>query len=191
MFDVDFISYIIMTYSETSSYDPYIICDYEDIDIVYTNQLPNKVSGLASPEMRTIFMDDSLEDTNFKKFLLAHELYHVLYHEGVMTYHDSYNLNKNKLEFESNRGATTLLLLEYISNDEIPIEYLTLEHFMTSYSIPQELRSEVSLMATSLLLTFADATWHLKGTKSLELIQRLHRLRNITANPPRQIFYAQ
>lgn len=103
--------------------NPFCICKNLGVYVEYAN--------LDNPLGDTIYLDGSpiiilsnkLEETSKKYFVCAHELGHVVLHNGIQNYYLINRTTKRKMESEADRFASGLL--EKFSIDEfgVPYEY--------------------------------------------------------------------
>jgi Zn-dependent peptidase ImmA (M78 family) len=73
-----------------------------------------------------------------KKYILCHELGHILLHEIPCEYYYSSNVNKGKLEYQANYFAS-LLMLDLNSFDQCYLKDLSLDQLSSYFEIPKEL----------------------------------------------------
>jgi len=120
---------------QLSESSPDYIAKELDIDIRYTDELPNDFLGLADPIQQVIFINDQIDD-NFKLFIIAHELTHVVLGEIAAAYLKSSYVTNLKVEKEANEGAISLLLRYYSNVTGFKISEINTNNFMATFEIP-------------------------------------------------------
>lgn len=89
--------------------DPFYIIERENITLKYLS-FPEEVLGryMKVFERPTIFLNETLEMSNERYFVAAHELCHALEHSDISGYYTLNSQSKAKLEQEANRFAVAL-----------------------------------------------------------------------------------
>ncbi|MDD7758805.1 MAG: ImmA/IrrE family metallo-endopeptidase [Aerococcus suis] len=106
--------------SKNQTNDPFIICENNDIRYLYGEDLSSEFKAVyIELDKPTIIINAQYKYNQERYFIVAHELYHALYHNRTLAlYHNGYNA-KDKSEREANEFATKLLLSGYqIDQDE-------------------------------------------------------------------------
>lgn len=101
-------------YKKYKTYNPFILADLLDIEIIY-------VPFLAKPYGQSIIMEgkpvilihQKLKYSNERYFVCAHELFHSTEHTELANYYTSTNFSKGKLEMPANIFGAILLIKEY------------------------------------------------------------------------------
>ena len=120
--------------------NPFIIAEYENIEVRFV-PLPSNLQGLmlSTPNDKpTIWINDSIRDSNLKYLVMAHELKHALDHYGLDGFYTAAYHGKGKLENEADRFATELMLLFYQEQyQDIPE---TFDKLISTYGVKEEMR---------------------------------------------------
>ncbi|MDU0319001.1 MULTISPECIES: ImmA/IrrE family metallo-endopeptidase [unclassified Enterococcus] len=95
------------------TYNPFAIAEYKNVDIVFTDKLPENQMGLAVSELEVAFIKSYFREQPFSLFLCAHELTHVIFHDGIQAYYNRNRFAKGKIENEADKGAVYLLVNYY------------------------------------------------------------------------------
>ncbi|XRJ96368.1 hypothetical protein ACPBEI_08185 [Latilactobacillus sakei] len=106
-----------------------------NIEIVNTDNMPDKYLGFAIPGTRTIFMKNGITHIN-PEFIEAHETTHILLGSIPAAFYNSSYVSNRKVESQANEGAYFILLRKYVNNFDLSREDFILENFMNSYKIP-------------------------------------------------------
>ena len=99
---------------------PFEICDDLKINVVFSNELPNKVNGLylnSSDYGKFILINSSLEGEKRDK-VCAHELGHAILHSNTnsLKYHQNYDGESAQFEMEADMFSFFLI-------DEIDLDF--------------------------------------------------------------------
>lgn len=120
--------------------NPFIIAEYENIEVRFV-PLPSNLQGLmlSTPNDKpTIWINDSIRDSNLKYLVMAHELKHALDHYGLDGFYTAAYHGKGKLENEADRFATELMVLFYQEQyQDIPE---TFDKLILTYGVKEEMR---------------------------------------------------
>nr|DAQ41073.1 MAG TPA: IrrE protein [Caudoviricetes sp.] len=94
---------------------------------------------LSTPNDKpTIWINDSIRDSNLKYLVMAHELKHALDHYGLDGFYTAAYHGKGKLENEADRFATELMVLFYQEQyQDIPE---TFDKLISTYGVKEEMR---------------------------------------------------
>ncbi|MDP4144126.1 MAG: ImmA/IrrE family metallo-endopeptidase [Bacillota bacterium] len=101
------------------------------------------LNGKKAKCVRNIFGDEFIYISSTvseyeEKFILAHELGHIILHKDITCeYYDNSLLNKDKLEFEANYFAMEFLLPNNL--DYLELEGFSLEQLSNMYGIPEKI----------------------------------------------------
>lgn len=120
--------------------NPFIIAEYENIEVRFV-PLPSNLQGLmlSTPNDKpTIWINDSIRDSNLKYLVMAHELKHALDHYGLDGFYTAAYHGKGKLENEADRFATELMLLLYQEQYQDVPE--TFDKLISTYGVKEEMR---------------------------------------------------
>lgn len=120
--------------------NPFIIAECENIEVRFV-PLPSNLQGLmlSTPNDKpTIWINDSIRDSNLKYLVMAHELKHALDHYGLDGFYTAAYHGKGKLENEADRFATELMVLFYQEQyQDIPE---TFDKLISTYGVKEEMR---------------------------------------------------
>lgn len=84
-----------------------------------------------------IYLSNTLNEQE-EKYILAHELGHILLHDISCEFYSTSMINKSKLEYQANYFAS-LLLLDKSSIDKYSIENFSIDQLSAYFEIPKEL----------------------------------------------------
>jgi len=99
---------------------PFEICSALKINVVLSNELPNKVNGLylnSTDYGKIILLNSSLQENKRDK-VCAHELGHAILHSNInsINYHQNFDGDLAKLEMEADMFSFFLI-------DEIDLDF--------------------------------------------------------------------
>ncbi|WP_242550846.1 ImmA/IrrE family metallo-endopeptidase [Enterococcus hulanensis] len=127
-------------YYFTRSYDPFEIAFHLDFDIEYVDYLPGGRLGLAVPELKVLFLVNTIKDTMYSYFICAHELTHGTEHEGIQAFYNKSNRTKSRMEQEADAGAIHILCNYYL--EEFPeIDRLNVPTVASFFDLDEEFYS--------------------------------------------------
>lgn len=126
-----------LLYKKFGTFNPVVIADYLGIEVRYVPFLDNpRGQYIKILDVPVVLLNEAMEDTNEKYFVLAHELYHALYHKNLVGYYNSNNRNRGSLEVEANKFAVRLLLNLFTEEmHSLPHNFQELTYF---YGVPSE-----------------------------------------------------
>lgn len=85
-----------------------------------------------------ILISEDLKYSVERYFVCAHELFHVMNHDGLSSYYASSKVPRSKLELEANTFATMLLANLYgLNNGRLPE---TFDDVRREYGVPESMR---------------------------------------------------
>lgn len=114
--------------------DPFIIAEHLNIEVDYAalGEMPLGKT-MYDKEMPIVMLNDSLRYSPQRYFVMAHELGHVILHEGLNSYYTGITSGYDKLENEANEFGVGLIGLLYVEdNDRLPE---TFEEVQKEYGI--------------------------------------------------------
>ncbi|KRO09431.1 hypothetical protein IV59_GL000644 [Paucilactobacillus hokkaidonensis] len=119
---------------QTGTYNPFLIADKLNIEVHWKNIYPRPFGEtFYYGEQPIIMLSNSIKDSTERYFVLAHELGHVIEHQGLSAYYTSNSRFHNKTEDEANQFAIKLLTNLYVEeNEKLPDSYLEL-HYMYGF----------------------------------------------------------
>lgn len=124
-------------YEQFGTLDPFAIVEKNGIDLHYVpfgdNPMGQYIKMLNTP---TILLNDKLEGSSKRFFVLSHELHHALEHEDLSGYYVFNHKSRSKLENEANDFATNLLFHFFLEEHQLVPE--TLQSLELSYGVPSE-----------------------------------------------------
>lgn len=82
-------------FKEANSYNPFEIASYLGIDIVYKDTLPDHYNGLAVYELNCIFINPKITGDIELLTVCAHELTHIICHNGYTEFLRLIKRNEN------------------------------------------------------------------------------------------------
>lgn len=118
--------------------DPFSIADKLNIDVEWTSLLGAKPFAKTNydGDQPIVMMNERIRYLPSRYYTMAHEVGHVILHEGLSGYYTGVRFGHSKLEHESDVFAAALLGVLYIEeNDRYPE---TLNELVSSYGIPEE-----------------------------------------------------
>lgn len=114
--------------------DPFVIAERLNIEVDYAvlGKMPLGKT-MYDKEMPIVMLNDSLQYSPQRYFVMAHELGHVILHEGLNSYYTGITNGHDKLENEANEFGVGLIGLLYVEdNDRLPE---TFEEVQKEYGI--------------------------------------------------------
>ncbi|WP_262315407.1 ImmA/IrrE family metallo-endopeptidase [Lacticaseibacillus parakribbianus] len=116
--------------------DPFTIAEQLNIDVRWRDLGPGimgkTVYVFGQP---TVLLNPQVKDTPERLFVMAHELGHVILHEGLASYYRLARGGNDKAEYEADCFAEKLLVLLYVEeNRELPATYDDVVH---GYGFPE------------------------------------------------------
>lgn len=123
-------------YTTYNTFNPEILVEFLNIDLRYVDYINNpKGQYIKIRDRKIILIKDTLEFSNERFFIIAHELYHALNHTDLIGYYSISKKTKNKMECEANHFAVKLLYEHFIHEHEsLPYSF---QELMYNYGIPQ------------------------------------------------------
>lgn len=124
-------------YSSYQTFSPEKLVEYLEIELKYVNFLDNpKAQYIMIRDKKIILVKDSLQYSNEKHFIIAHELFHAIKHSDLIGYYSISSKAKNKLEYEANCFAVKLLFEHFvIEHESLPD---TFQEMTYHYGIPSQ-----------------------------------------------------
>lgn len=102
--------------------NPFLIAERLNIEIDWA-ELGHMPLGktIHDGEMPIVMLNNSLRYSPQRYFVMAHELGHVILHEGLNSYYTGLSTGHDKLENEANEFGVGLMGLLYVEdNDRLP-----------------------------------------------------------------------
>lgn len=98
-------------YNRTKTFNPFLIAEHEGIEYKYVEASP-KFEGQTSNILGTplIVLNSNLIDSPKRFVVMAHEICHVLLHNGLISYYTLGSLQQSKMEYEANKFTSILLI---------------------------------------------------------------------------------
>ena len=114
--------------------DPFRIADYLNIEVRWS-ALGNHPLGktIYDHDDPIVMLNDNISDTPKRYYVMAHELGHVILHEGLSSYYTGAYLGHNRLENEANEFAIGLMGIMYNDDNDRPPE--TIYELQIAYDI--------------------------------------------------------
>ncbi|APX72891.1 ImmA/IrrE family metallo-endopeptidase [Companilactobacillus allii] len=118
-----------------NTFDPFVWADKLNIEIhwkdIYPRPLGDTIYFGSQP---IIILANEIRDSSQRYFVLAHELAHVIEHDGLVSYYNDRTFFKHKLEYQADKFAITLVTNLYIEEyGNLPGTYADLTH---CYGLP-------------------------------------------------------
>lgn len=110
--------------------NPFTICENMGITIEYTdlvNPLGDTVYLNKSP---IILLSEKIQEKSKEYLICAHELGHVVLHNGIQNYYLINRTTKRKMESEADRFALGLLNKFSVDEFGVPYEYFVSGNYM-------------------------------------------------------------
>ncbi|MDB8860141.1 ImmA/IrrE family metallo-endopeptidase [Pediococcus acidilactici] len=118
--------------------DPFAIAEKLNIDVEWTNLFLERPFAKTTYDkgQPLVLINARIKHLPSRNYTMAHELGHVILHEGLSTYYTGVRFGHSKLEHEADIFAAALLGLLYIEeNDRYPD---TLNELVNLYGMPKE-----------------------------------------------------
>ncbi|MFZ2588127.1 ImmA/IrrE family metallo-endopeptidase [Paucilactobacillus nenjiangensis] len=108
----DIIKYIGKRYG---TFDPFVLADMLNIEVHWADIYPRPYGDTSYIDGQPIvLLANHIKDSNQKYFVLAHELGHVIRHEGLAAYYIANDYNRLKAENEADKFALSLITHLYV-----------------------------------------------------------------------------
>lgn len=124
-------------YDKFGTLDPFTLVEHTGIELHYVpfgdNPMGQYVKLLNTP---TILLNERLENSPRKYFVLTHELHHALEHEDLSGYYVFNHKSRAKLETEANGFATKLLFHFFFEEHQLVPE--TSQLLELAYGVPTD-----------------------------------------------------
>lgn len=119
--------------------DPFVLADYEEIDYSF-EALPQDIKGFTITHFDKpyIVLNDDLYDSQQRYVIMAHELYHALYHYDISYIYASFYNGKGKFEHEADIFATQLMT--YLFEEKYDTKNYTFNHLVNTFSVKEATR---------------------------------------------------
>lgn len=124
------------------TYNPFAIAEYKNVNIIFTDNLPENQMGLAISELKVAFIKSHFQEQPFSFFLCAHELTHVIFHDGIQAYYNTNKYAKGKVENEADKGAVFLLVNYYAELFPSP-DFFRTDLILKYFNLPKYLFGKV------------------------------------------------
>lgn len=112
------------------TYNPFSIADKLNVDIFWKDIYPRPYAEtIYYGDEPTIMMSNIIKDSPERYYVLAHELGHVIEHEGLAAYYVANSKFRNRSESEADKFAISLITHLYVEeNGKLPDSYTELEY---------------------------------------------------------------
>lgn len=133
----DIVTGLVETYGTRDIYE---LLDYLEVTVIRKNFVnPDVKARLYKDPFENYYIYLSYDlDENTKKYILCHELGHILLHTLSCEYYYSSKVNKGKLEYQADYFAS-LLLLDVNNFEQCYLENLSVDQLSSYFEIPKEL----------------------------------------------------
>lgn len=117
------------------TFDPFVWAEKLNVEIHWKDIYPRPLGETVYlSDQPIVMLANIIRDTNQRYFVLAHELCHVIEHEGLSSYYNDKAIYTHKLENQADKFAITLITNLYIEeNGHLPNSYQDLTY---SYGMP-------------------------------------------------------
>lgn len=117
------------------TFDPFIIADSLNVEIQWKDIYPRPLGDtIYYGNQPIVVMANIIKESNQRFFVMAHELGHVIEHEGLSAYYNDKSIYKHALENQADKFAITLITNLYIEEHGcLPDTYSELTH---CYGLP-------------------------------------------------------
>lgn len=100
------------------SADPFIIAEKLNIELHWVPLGPMPLGKtIYDGDAPIVMLNDSIRDTPQRYFVMAHEVGHVILHEGLSGYYTGFYHGYDRLEREANQFAIGLMGMLYIEDN--------------------------------------------------------------------------
>lgn len=104
-------------YNRTKTFNPFLIAEHEGIEYKYveaSSEFEGQTSNVLGKPL--IILNSSLIDSPKKFVVMAHEVCHVLLHNGLISYYTLGSLQQSKMEYEANKFTSILLINFFVEH---------------------------------------------------------------------------
>lgn len=118
--------------------DPFIIAEKLNIDIEWTNLFLEKPFAKTTydGDAPIVMINERIRYLPSRNYTMAHEIGHIILHEGLSSYYTGIRFGHSKLEHEADVFAAALMGMLYVEeNDRLPE---TLNELVVSYGLPEQ-----------------------------------------------------
>lgn len=117
-------------YERHHTLDPFDIAEREGIEYRYVPYLKSPEGQFVKIEGEPlILLNDRLKDSRRKYFIMAHEIYHAIWHSELAGYYIDNAYGRGKLEMEANKFAACFLYsLYHFEEGRAPESYFDLHY---------------------------------------------------------------
>lgn len=98
-------------YNRAKTFNPFLIAESEGIEYKYvdaSSEFEGQTSNVIGKPL--IVLNSSLIDSPRRFVVMAHEICHVLLHNGLISYYTLGSLQQSKMEYEANKFTSILLI---------------------------------------------------------------------------------
>lgn len=121
------------------TFNPFTLCEKLNIDIEYINVHNPLGDTIYLHNHPIIMLSNDIKESNQRYFVCAHELSHVVLHNGIQGYYTINHKTKGSMEYQADKLAFMLCTNLFIEdNGYVPSSFSDLQH---AYGVPTELES--------------------------------------------------
>lgn len=116
--------------------NPFVIADKLNIDVEWTSLFGKRPLAKTNydDDAPIVMMNERIRYDSSRYYIMAHEIGHVIFHEGLSGYYTGIRFGHSKLEHESDVFAIALMGMLYIEeNDRAPE---TIRELEVTYGLP-------------------------------------------------------
>lgn len=98
-------------YNRAKTFNPFLIAESEGIEYKYvdaSSEFEGQTSNVIGKPL--IVLNSNLIDSPRRFVVMAHEICHVLLHNGLISYYTLGSLQQSKMEYEANKFTSILLI---------------------------------------------------------------------------------
>lgn len=98
-------------YNRAKTFNPFLIAESEGIEYKYVDasfEFEGQTSNVIGKPL--ILLNSNLIDSPRRFVVMAHEICHVLLHNGLISYYTLGSLQQSKMEYEANKFTSILLI---------------------------------------------------------------------------------
>lgn len=112
------------------TYNPFTIAEKLNVELYWKDIYPRPYAEtIYYGDEPTVMMSNVLKDSPERYYVLAHELGHVIEHEGLSAYYVANKRFRNQSEREADKFAISLVTHLYVEeNGKLPDSYAELQH---------------------------------------------------------------
>lgn len=129
----------LMAIDHLGNYNPDNIIKSFDMDLHYSNLMPNSINGYTFPLTRTLFINSKYMDKNTEVHPKCHEIIHCLVDNNAEPLLESSYVSNSRIEARANNGAFYIMIKWYLQLTGIEPSDFNILRFKEAFNLDPKL----------------------------------------------------